>query len=257
MFTKAKIENELRLLGIELPRIIFYDSTDSTNTRAVEYARTPFKHDKTTPTVFIANGQSAGRGRRGRSFVSKRGTGIYLSLLTRPDNRGAEVTKCTAYAAVALCRAIESLCDCHIGIKWVNDLYIGDKKLAGILTETEMTDNGKMSYLVIGMGINVYKNAISDEISDIATSLEHHTSTLPDRSKLAAAIIRELLYPGEDFFEEYRKRSIAIGRDVTVVKLSEQYNAKVIDLDTDFSLIVERENGRQEKLFTGEISLKI
>ena len=114
----------------------------------------------------------------------------------------------------------------------------------------------KIAYQVVGMGINVYKKAISDEISDIATSIEGETGIGIDRSKLAAAIIKYHLNYKGDFYTEYKSRSFIIGKRVTVMKLSESYEANVIDIDSDFSLIIERD-GKQERLFTGEISLKI
>ena len=254
MLSKEKIIDELKNLGTMPPEIIFYESIDSTNTRAKEWAKQ--NPDNRSPIVFIANEQTAGRGRRGRSFVSEGGAGIYISILTHPEESGADATATTARAAVTLAKATESLSDCDIKIKWVNDLYLGGKKLAGILTEGEMDKDGKIAYQVVGMGINVYKKAISDEISDIATSIEGETGIGIDRSKLAAAIINYHLNYKGDFYTEYKSRSFIIGKRVTVMKLSESYEANVIDIDSDFSLIIERD-GKQERLFTGEISLKI
>ena len=254
MLSNEKIIEELKNLGITPPKIIFYESIDSTNTRAKEWAKQ--NPDNHSPVVFIANRQTAGRGRRGRSFVSEGGAGIYISILTYPEESGADATATTARAAVTLAKATESLSDCDIKIKWVNDLYLGGKKLAGILTEGEMGKDGKIAYQVVGMGINVYKNAISDEISNIATSIEGEKGIGVDRSKLAAAIINHHLNYSGDFYTEYKSRSFIIGRRVTVMKLSESYEAEVVDIDSDFSLIIERD-GKQERLFTGEISLKI
>lgn len=253
MLSKEKIIDELNKLGVPPIEIHFYECTDSTNTRAKEWA----KHStEKRPAVFIANEQSAGRGRLGRSFVSNGGAGIYMSILTHPDELGANATSVTARAAVSLANATESLTDCKIQIKWVNDLYLGGKKLAGILTEGEIDENGKIAYQVVGMGINVYKNAISDEISHIATSLENETSAVPDRSKLVAKIISEFMSDRADYYDEYKARSFIIGKNVTVVKLTESYEAKVVNIDSDFSLIIERD-GITERLFTGEISLRI
>ena len=105
------------------------------------------------------------------------------------------------------------------------------------------------------MGINIYKNAISDEISTIATSIEGELNYAPDRSCLAAMIIKEFLTRG-DCYEEYKARSQIIGRDVTVVKLAESYFARVIDINPDYSLLIDRD-GVEERLFTGEISIRI
>ena len=254
MLSHERINEELKKLGINPPRIIYYESTDSTNTRAKEWAKS--NPENRSPIIFIADEQTAGRGRRGRSFVSRGGAGIYMSILTYPDQSGFDATAATARAAVILSKAVESLCDCDIKIKWVNDLFLSGKKLAGILTEGEMNNDGKIAYQVVGMGINVYKNAISDEISHIATSIESETGRGVDRSKLAAAIIKYHLNYMGDFYTEYKSRSFIIGRRVTVMKLSESYEAKVVDIDSDFSMIIERD-GKQERLFTGEISIKI
>lgn len=254
MLSEEKIIDELKRIGVNPPKIIFYEETDSTNTRAKEYARS--NPDLKENVVFIANSQTAGRGRRGRNFVSRGGAGIYMSILTYPDELGADATAVTARCAVALARAAESLCDCKIKLKWVNDLYLGGKKLAGILTEGEMSNDGKIAYQVVGMGINVYKNAISDEISEIATSIEGECNRAPNRSILAARMIKEFFTLSKDCYDEYKSRSFIIGKEVNVIKLTESYKAKVVDIDTDFSLIIERD-GKKERLFTGEISLKI
>ncbi|MBO7195862.1 MAG: biotin--[acetyl-CoA-carboxylase] ligase [Clostridia bacterium] len=254
MLTKARIEAELNKIGVKPPKIVFYESTDSTNTRAKEYAKNnPENREK---VIFIANRQTAGRGRLGRSFVSEAGAGIYMSILSYPNECGYDATEITSEAAVALSRAIESLCDCCVVIKWVNDIYLGGKKLCGILTEAEMTVDGKIAYQVVGMGINVYKNAISYEISDIATSIEHQLGNAPDRSQLVARIISECLSPVHNTYKEYRARSFIIGKNVQVIKSTESYSATVLDINEDFSLSVDR-NGNIERLFTGEISIKI
>ena len=254
MLSKEKIIDELKKIGVDPPKILFYESTDSTNTRAKEYAKE--NPENNSPVIFIADGQTAGRGRRGRSFVSKGGAGIYISILTYPNVQAVDATAVTARAAVSLAHAIESLCKCDIKLKWVNDLYLGGKKIAGILTEGELDKNGKIAYQVVGMGINVYKNAISDEISDIATSLEHECDGTLDRARLIAKIIKNHLVDEGDFYSEYKARSFIIGKKAKVMKLTEQYDATVIDINPDFSLQIDRD-GSSESLFTGEISLKL
>ena len=254
MLNKENVIAELNNLGITPPKIVYYELTDSTNTRAKEFARENPENRDTV--VFIADEQTAGRGRRGRSFVSRGGAGIYMSILTYPDVAGTDATATTARAAVSLVRAIESLCDCEIKIKWVNDLYLGDKKLSGILTEGEVDENGKIAYQVVGMGINVYKNAISDEISAIATSLEGELNYAPDRSILAARIIAEFPNESGDYYTEYKKRSFIIGKTVRVIKLAESYEAEVLDINPDFSRKIKTDKGL-ENLFTGEVSLRV
>ena len=258
--TKEEIEKELSLRGVLPPKITHYTLTDSTNERAKVYA---LEHpEDTSPSVFIADEQSAGRGRRGRSFVSNAGAGIYITILDHPTATGADATRVTARAAVALSRAVELVADVCCDIKWVNDLYLGGKKLAGILVEGAMSEEGKTPYIIVGMGINVYKNAISEEISDIATSIESETGMRIDRSALAAEIINQLLFVTEkmtedEIFREYRSRSFVIGRQVNVIKLTETYGAHVLDVQKDYSLLIEKDGGDRESLFTGEVSLKI
>ncbi len=252
MLNKKKIEEELRKIGIDPPKIVFYEETDSTNTRAKEYARSA---DSKETVVFIANSQTAGRGRLGRSFISH-GGGIYMSILSYPEENGFDATAATARAAVCLARATEAVCGCKTEIKWVNDIYLHGKKLAGILTEGEMSTEGKIAYQVVGMGINVYKKAISEEIKDIATSIEGELGRARDRSILAARMIFEMITDTGDVYAEYRSRSMVIGKSVTVIKPRESYEARVIDVNPDFSLLIER-FGKEERLFTGEVSLRM
>ncbi len=254
MLNIEKILEKLEKSGVNPPKIVFYELTDSTNTRAKEYAK---EHPENKDTViFIANAQSAGRGRRGRSFVSNAGAGIYMSILTYPDEKASDATVVTAKTAVALAKATDKICGCETKIKWVNDLYLGGKKLAGILVEGETDEKGKIAYQVVGMGINIYKSAISDEISSIATSIESELNYTPDRSVLASEIIKSFIFGNSDYYEEYKARSFVIGKEVTVIKLTKSYSAKVIDINPDFSLTIEY-NGKTERLFTGEISIKI
>ena len=260
MLDKATIESRLSEKGIAVPKITYYPLTDSTNERAKVYA-TEHPEDETT-SVFIADEQSAGRGRRGRSFVSNRGSGIFITLLTHPKKSGTDATRVTAKAAVALARAVERVAGVRCDVKWVNDLFLGGKKLAGILVEGSMTEDGKTAYVITGMGINVYKNAISDEISDIATSIESETGKRIERGELAAEIIAQFLHVTEEMsdeeaFAEYKSRSFVIGREVKVIKLLETYLATVKDIQSDYSLLIKKENGETESLFTGEVSLRI
>lgn len=252
MLSKEKIEEELRKIGIEPPKIVFYNETDSTNIRAKEYARSTAERET---VVFIAERQSAGRGRLGRSFVSK-GGGIYMSILTYPKECGFDATRSTAEAAVGLARATDSLCGCKTDIKWVNDIFLGGKKLAGILTEGEMDSEGKIAFQVVGMGINIYKKAISEEIKDIATSIEEELENVPDSSALTARIIAEVIEPKGNIFKEYKARSLVIGKRVKVQKATESYYGEVIDINPDYSLRIKTDSGIQS-LFTGEVSLRL
>ena len=236
-------------------RTFFYDVTDSTNTRAKEYARTTVL---TEPCAFIAREQTAGRGRLGRSFLSRCG-GIYLSLLI-PADGDVTPTDITAMAAVKAAGAIRDTVGLEVGIKWVNDLYVDGKKLAGILTEGVFGDNGKLAYYIVGMGINVYKIGDFSEILPIATSIEDVLGERVNINKLAAALTLALAsnIDREECLTEYRRRSVVTGRRLTVVGAGGSYTARAVEILDDYSLLVEREaDGARVRVFTGEVSVKL
>ena len=249
----------LSALGENMPKIFCYRETDSTNTRAKEYARA---HPESREcALFVADSQTAGRGRLGRSFHSADGAGLYMSLLVYPSLRGADATSVTASCAVALARAIERVSGLSSDIKWVNDLYAKGRKLAGILAECEMASDGEIAFLVLGMGINVYKIDYPSDISDIAISLEEAAEKKISREELCSAAVREVLEQiehigSDEIYDEYKKRSLIIGREVTVHGTGEPYTALAEDIERDFSLTVRRD-GVRERLFTGEVSVRM
>ncbi len=262
MLRKTNTEKIKKLLsgkGVTPPEIIAYDLTDSTNLRAREWA---LAHpDNRKPVVFIADGQTAGRGRLGRSFHSEAGAGIYITFLLYPDERGSDATRITAYSAVKLAEAVEAVCAVRPEIKWVNDLYSQGKKLAGILAEGVMASDGKLSHLVLGMGINVYKITLPDEISHIAASIEDISGEKVDRDELTAEIICRILgdieKPDEEkIYKSYKARSNLIGKTVTVTGPHGSYSATAEDICPDYSLLVRKADGTEERLFTGEVSAR-
>ncbi|MBQ8584403.1 MAG: biotin--[Clostridia bacterium] len=254
-------KNDKKTDGATAPRLIRYTLTDSTNTRAKEYAR---KHvGERECVIFIADGQTAGRGRLGRSFVSECGEGIFLSVLFYPDLPPEKVTDAVAYSAVILRRAISRVAGVLPSVKWVNDLYLGGKKLAGILCECVFLENEKSPAIIAGMGINVYKNAVNNEISDIATSIEAETNLRISREKLTEEIIEEFLknlssIGSQEILSEYRESSFIIGKKVTVRPIAgEPYEARAVEILDDYSLLVEPQGGGRLALNSGEISVKL
>ena len=236
-----------------------FDTLQSTNTVAKEYAEG--RTDKVA-ALFIADGQTGGRGRRGRSFLSTPGRGVYMSLLCYPGGSADRAVAITAYTAVAVCRVIERLTGVSPGIKWVNDIYLGGRKIAGILTEGSVNaENGSLSYAVIGIGINVCKSDFGT-LSDIATDIESEVGIRLPRGRLAALITEELL-SGLDTVgsaavaEEYRHRQIILGRDVRVIKPKEEYIARAVDVTDSCRLRLSLPDGSEELLSTGEVSLKL
>lgn len=234
-----------------------YGIVDSTNTLAKTYAE---ERGVTGAHLFIAEGQTAGRGRLGRRFDSAEGGGLYMSLLVDPMLPAAESVRITAAAAVAVCRAIERLTDLTPGIKWVNDVYLGGKKAAGILTEGRIGEGGRMDYAVVGIGLNLYTRPFG-ELKDIATDIESEWGHAPDKSEMAAAIAEELLgllaqLDSAALTEEYRRRSCIIGRSVTVASASGSYPATVEGITDECHLRVIREDGTRSTLLAGEVSLR-
>lgn len=239
--------------------IEMHDEIDSTNNRAKELAAKGAAHG----TVVMAREQSMGRGRFGRRFHSPEGSGVYFSCILRPRIPADRAVMVTSMAAVAVARAIERVAEVKASIKWVNDVYIGRRKVCGILCEAGLDfESGQMQYVVMGIGVNVGKMEFPEELQEIATSISNECGKRVTRSSFAAALIDELnaLYPKLEeasFMEEYRSRSNVIGREVEVLRGSERYGAKAVGISDEGSLIVETAGGAQQVLHSGEISLKL
>ena len=237
---------------------VAYES-ESTN----KDARAHYERRGGGSAIFIADGQTSGRGRRGRSFVSPHGTGIYMSLLLTGVGELGSLASVTAFTAVAVARAIERVCGLHADIKWVNDICYKGKKLGGILTEGALSeDMHTASYVIIGIGINVLRAELPEELADIASSIEEMTGVRADRGLLIAEIAAELERGIGDFaspevVEEYRRRSCLVGREVSVHKLSGSYEARVIGIGDDMSLKLLLPDGSTENLITGEVSVRV
>lgn len=254
--TEAKISAALSSVGIDKNKIQIrvFDTVGSTNTVAKEIA-----HEGIT-TLVIANGQSGGRGRLGRSFSCPDGAGVYMSLLCYPKIAATEASRLTCLAAVAAARAVERLSGITPFIKWVNDLYVGDKKLCGILTEGSANNDGNLSYAVIGIGLNVHAADLG-EAAKIATSIEAEGGSPTERCALIAQILKSLLPMLEasdtaPFFKEYVNRaSPIVGKRVTVIRGDEAYPATVLGIEGDGRLLVENGNGELIHLGSGEVSL--
>ena len=234
-----------------------YEITDSTNTRAREYAKS---ENPELPSVFIADGQTAGRGRRGRSFDSESGAGLYISFLFKPHGAARDAVKITLRAAVALCRALRRVAGLSAEIKWVNDILVGGKKLAGILTEGEIDADGKFVYAVCGIGVNLNSRKFPPEIADIATTVEDETGKKPSREEFIEALISEFFAEASDseIIDEYRKLSAVIGRRVEVHKLTgEVFSARAVDITDGGELLIEDVCGNIQALVSAEVSLKL
>lgn len=207
--------------------------------------------------------QTAGRGRLNKSFLSPSG-GLYFSLILMPDMSPENSTLITAAAAVAAAKAIEKISGKSAKIKWVNDIFIEDKKVCGILCEGNIdSKTQKFEYVVLGVGINVFepKEGFNEEIKNIAAALfkgeenEHlYLNIAAEFLNIFKGLYSNLL--SKEYMEEYIEKSYLTGKEIYYFKDGDQHNAKVLGIDRDASLVID-ENGEEIKLFSGEVSVKI
>ncbi|MBQ4425613.1 MAG: biotin--[Lachnospiraceae bacterium] len=243
-------------------RLICFDSIDSTNT----YAKKIALQGAPDGTMILADEQTGGRGRRGRSFYSPAGKGLYLSALYRPNTEPARAVNLTAFAAVAVCQAIGQVSSVKPGIKWPNDIVAGGKKLCGILTEMSIeAETGALDYVVAGMGINVSQQPedFPPDVRDIATSLLEQSGETVSRPALAAALINELdammeawLAGGRDYHSRYVRRCLNLGREVRLIRDGRETEAFAESVDEDFRLLVRYPDGTREAVNAGEVSVR-
>lgn len=259
MILKERIHN---LLSGEAKsyRLTVKDEVTSTNTVLKEAAKSGLGEN----SILIANRQTAGRGRLGRSFFSPENTGIYMSILFFKDIPVTDAVFITTSAAVAAAKAIEKICKKKAEIKWVNDIYIDGKKVCGILTEAQTNvKTGKLYFAVLGIGVNVFmpENEFPAEIREIASSVMECGSDENIMNLLAAEILNNVCeyisdIKSREYIEEYKRRSMLTGREVYVIKGDTKTAAKAIEIDNEARLIVEYDNGEKEALSFGEVSVK-
>ncbi len=214
-------------------------------------------------TTVCSDLQTRGKGRRGRSFSSPDGTGLYMSFVIKPRMNADEAVRVTAYAAVAVRRAIIKLTGEDCGIKWVNDLYLRGKKVCGILTESSYNlETNEFDHVIVGIGVNLYtpEHGFGD-LCDIAGGiLPYSDDTADNKSRLAAYILNEFFsgYSSDeipDVTQEYRQNCIVTGKHVDVISQKDRKRAYVTGVDDQYRLQVRYEDGSDDILNSGEISL--
>lgn len=238
-----------------------HDTVTSTNTLLRELAQ----QDAPEGTVVLANAQTAGRGRCGRVFYSPCRSGIYMSLLLRPKLPVEETLFITAAAAVSVADAIDVAAGVRTRIKWVNDIYLQERKVCGILTEGALDlENGMLRYAVLGIGINIAppEDGFPPELSGIAGSL-FPDGQVPEgfADKLAAGVLsafdaRYRALPSHDFLTRYRDQSMLTGRQVTVVQGEREQKALVLGIDDACRLQVRYPDGSEAALSSGEVRIR-
>lgn len=237
-----------------------FKTVDSTNLVAKKMALEQEPHG----TVVLAEEQTAGRGRMGRSFHSPAGSGIYMSFILRPNLTSNDAVLITTAASVAVARAIEEVTHIRTGIKWVNDVYMNGKKICGILTEA-LTDfeSGGIESIILGIGIN-FSTAVSsfpENIQQKVDSLFHEKPAGITRNQIAAAVINHVLclcnqLQDRSFIAEYKARSIVLGKDIEVIQGTNSEKATAIDIDENGGLMIEKQDGTITSLHSGEISIR-
>ncbi len=246
--------------------IIVLDETVSTSTLLKELAESGASEG----TVVVAEKQTGGRGRLGRSFFSPESQGIYMSLLVRPSESAPSLTlsdsvRLTAAAACAVCEAIKDITGIQTEIKWVNDIYKDGKKLCGILTEAVLDDDNRTpKFISVGIGINVYVQEFPEELADIATAIYTKSNVKDIRNALIARVLdlfyacykKEIALGKADFIEKYRKYSSVIGKRIKVIRGNETFEGTALSINDDFSLSVRTSDEKTISLSSGEISIR-
>lgn len=243
-----------------MPLIHRFEVIDSTNTYAKQLAR----EGACAGTAILADRQTGGRGRLGRSFHSPAGSGIYLSVILRPQCDPGELMHLTCAVGTAVCDAVEECTGFRPGIKWTNDLVSGGRKLGGILTELGFED-GQISYAVAGIGINCTQTAqdFPPEIRDMAASLESVTGKRVDVKALEQALIghirtmsQTLLTEKTKWMDRYRRDCITIGQEISVVRGDEIRHGTALSVDDDGGLTVRYADGSTQTVTSGEVSIR-
>ena len=241
--------------------ILWFDTIDSTNTQAKALAAAGAPHG----TVLIADSQTGGRGRMGRQFHSPAGTGIYLSVILRPECTPDKLMHLTCACAVFARQAILEETDLDCGIKWINDLVIDKRKVGGILTELSLHASGAVQYAILGIGINCCQKAgdFPEDIAPIATSLSMESGRTVCRSHLAAQLIlrfeemsRQLLSRQDSIMDEYRSRCITLGQPISIQRFNTIRYAFAKDVAQDGALIAEFPDGHTEAVNAAEVSVR-
>ena len=259
VLTKAELESCMmgRRLG---GKVFFYEKTDSTNCRARELA----EQGVAEGTLAAAECQEAGKGRRGRSWSSPPGTGIWMSLVLRPELEPSRASMLTLTAALAVTAGIRKVCGLEPQIKWPNDIVLSGKKVCGILTEMS-TELEAIRYVILGIGINVNMEAFPEEIAATATSLFFETGTRWKRSELIAAVMQAMegyygrfLQTGDlsGLMDEYMAQLANQNRQVQVLAPAGAYGGICRGINAAGELLVEREDGTVEQVMSGEVSVR-
>lgn len=241
-------------------KVVYFPQTDSTNLQA----KTAGEQGSPHGTLFVADRQTAGRGRRGRGWESPAGENVYMTLLLRPEFSPAKASMLTLVMALSAAEGIQQACGIQPAIKWPNDLVVNGKKICGILTEMN-AEVDYIHYVVIGIGINVNQAEFPEEIQETAASLKNEAGIDMDRGEIVARILEkfeknyEIFIETEDLSrlqEDYNQRLINRDQDIKVLDPKEAYTAHARGINERGELVVETSDGEIRKIFSGEVSVR-
>lgn len=241
-------------------KIEYFEETGSTNTQAKMLGEAGAPHG----TLVVAEKQNAGKGRRGRNWSSPDAHNIYMSILLKPEFKPAQAPMLTLIMAYSAARAIRETEGIDVQIKWPNDLVLNKKKICGILTEMS-AEIDFINHVVIGVGINANVETFPEEITGMATSILRETGASVKRAKLIAAIMENFEQDYEQFCktgnlapfqEEYNRMLVNTNCRVRVLEPGSEYDALALGINEMGELQVEREDGRRESVFAGEVSVR-
>lgn len=235
--------------------IVYYSETNSTNLQAKENS---YKSDG---TVFIADYQKSGRGRMGREWKSDSGSGLWFSILLKPDISPENAASITLIAGIAVCTVMREY-GFDAGIKWPNDIVVNGKKICGILNEMSVREND-VCYVVCGIGINVNNARFDGELSDKATSMNIEGDKDYEREIVLQKVLsefekcyKEFLKSGiHDFLNDYKSLCVTLNREVSIETTGTKKNAYAVDITSGGELVVEIDGQRRE-LCSGEVSVR-
>ena len=240
--------------------IQYFEELDSTNIRINELAKDGAEHG----TVVVADKQTAGKGRRGRTWESPSGTNLYFSILLRPEIETQKAPMMTLIMAYSIAKLLREKWNLQAQIKWPNDIVISGKKICGILTE--MTLSGcEIGHVVVGTGINVNVTEFPEELKDKASSLYLESHILFDRKKLLNEVLKEFWKQYNRFLEvqdlsfmreSYNEMLVNRNREVLVLEPGNEYQAIAHGINDTGELLVEKNDGSEAIVYAGEVSVR-
>jgi BirA family biotin operon repressor/biotin-[acetyl-CoA-carboxylase] ligase len=258
MLLPAEIQENLETEIFGRREIFYFTELDSTNRKAKELAAGGVPEG----TLVVAEQQTKGRGRIGRSWHSPLRTGIYLSLVLRPRLPPGEAPKITLVTGVAMAETLLAVTPLRPVIKWPNDILIDNRKICGILTETSM-EMDAIDFVVVGVGLNVNNREFPDDLKETATSVCRETGSPFDRPTLVKEFLKQFEHSYMSFLrsgfvsigKRWKELAILLGKEVTVHMIDRTCRGRVMELDRNGALLIKGENGDLERIYSGDIQV--